>query len=60
MHMILCEGLSRQRTDMLSEFAVICFQVAAYDESLEVHTGHLTEISPAMDRARLRLATDAE
>jgi ferric-dicitrate binding protein FerR (iron transport regulator) len=26
-------------TDVLSEFAATCFQVAAYDESLEVHTG---------------------
>ena len=31
---------------MLSGFALICFQVAAYDESLEIHTGHLTGISP--------------
>jgi hypothetical protein len=43
---------------MLSEFTVICFQVAAYDESLEVHT---TENAPAiMDRVWLKLATNAE
>jgi len=45
---MLCEGLSRPGLVCLVNLQRNVFQVAAYDESLKVHTGHLTENFPVL------------